>query len=163
MAQGCAFTKDCEVSDDNIMLGRICDEHNITAKKLSLMTGRAASTVYKYLAGEATIPSVVWRSVFKLTSDQRIFELITGDEPVCCVQLPTSPAKLDLPTLDSLIRMRQKQLSCEKFVLKILEDSKITSADRKAIEDYKVKFPEMVAAQSQVFEAITKRFTGVEK
>ena len=50
-----------DVSDDNIFLQLLCEKHNISPKQLASWTGRATSTVYKYLAGEIAIPSVIWR------------------------------------------------------------------------------------------------------
>ncbi|MBW1811657.1 MAG: hypothetical protein JRJ87_25945 [Deltaproteobacteria bacterium] len=71
--------------------------------------------------------------------------------------LPTK-ATVDKPTMERLLKQRQKQIECEREALDILADGKVDRADRVAIEKYKAAFPEMVALQSQVFQALTGQF-----
>jgi len=153
--------KGVEVSDDHILLSTICDERDITAKQLSMLTGRALSTVYKYLAGELTIPSVMWRSLYKLTLDVRIMLLLAGDVPIIIVPLIKQKCKNgneDTPSLQELIEVRKKQIACESLVLKILADNRIDSADRIAVAKYRTEFALMIENQSQIFQAITHEF-----
>lgn len=150
--------RDIEVSDDNILLGTILDEHGITVKQLAMLTGRAASTVYRYCSGEATIPSIVWRVLFKKTQDTRIIALVTGDMPLIFVPLRTNGIKLDADALAKMLDVRQKQIKCEQYVLNILADGKVDKSDRAMIERYKKEFPEMIGSQSAVFQAITGHY-----
>ena len=153
--------KDTEVSDDNILLSSIIDEHGITVKQLAMQTGRAASTVYRYLSGEATIPSIVWRVLFKKTQDARIVPLVTGDVPLILVPLRPMCAKLDADAMGKMLEVRKNQIKCEQYVLNIMADGKVDESDRNIIDKYKKDFPEMVISQAQVFQAITHHYDTV--
>ena len=82
----CENTENIEVSDDHLLLTDVLDDHGITVKRLAMDSGRGASTVYKYCSGEATIPSVIWRVLYRLTKDPRVIKLVTGD--VGCMVVP---------------------------------------------------------------------------
>jgi len=153
--------KDREVSDDNILLQRVIEDHGIPAKQLAMLTGRAASTVYKYLAGGLAIPSIVWRQLYQKTQDPRIVQLITGDVMVAIVPLSPGVMKIDAATLGKLIEARKKQLECEGYVLRILEDGKVDESDRQVVRKYKKGFMEMVVSQSQIFQAITGQYDSI--
>ncbi|RKY12677.1 MAG: hypothetical protein DRP65_00530 [Planctomycetota bacterium] len=150
-----------DVSDDNILLQQVAEEHGVTAKQIAMLTGRAVSTVYKYLAGGLSIPSVVWRQLYQKTADPRIIQLITGDTLVAIVPLVPAAIKVDAPTLSKLIDARKKQIRCEEYAIKILEDGRVDEADKKAVAGYKKEFANMVVCQSQLFQAITGQFESV--
>jgi len=152
-----------EVSDDNIFLQQLLDKHNICAKQLALWSGRAASTVYKYLSGELTIPTVVWRSIFERTLDISILKLFTGEISCIFAPLVKIAAKPDATTMSHLLKMRQKQIKCEKYILQILDDGKIDKSDVHAIANYKLAFPDMISTQAQIYQAITNEFEKVTK
>lgn len=147
--------KDIQVSDDHLLLTEIMGEYDINVKQLAAITGRAASRLYKYCSGDATIPSVVWRSVYKLCGDSRIIKLMTGDVPHVVVPLVNLNTKVDITKIENLIAMRQAQIGFESHVLDILADGKIDSKDRPAIEKLKRSFPEVIALQSDLYQAIT--------
>ncbi len=150
-----------DVSDDHILLQQVIEDHGIPAKQLAILTGRAASTVYKYLAGGLSIPSVVWRQLYQKTQDPRIAQLITGDVMVAIVPLAAGTMKVDAATLGKLIEARKKQIECEGYVLRILEDGKIDESDRAVVQKYKKGFLEMVISQSQIFQAITGQYDSI--
>lgn len=147
-----------EVSDDHIKLAEIMDAYGINVKRLSQKTGRACSTLYKYLAGEATIPSIVWRALFEMTKDSRIVSLITGEVPVMMVPLYAGNLRVDKATLEHLLEVRKKQIECEQYVLKILADGRVDSSDKAAVKKYRERFPAMISSQSQVYQAITGEY-----
>ena len=152
------YKRDVEVSDDHILLSEILDEYEVTVKRLAMLTGRAASTIYKYASGDATIPSVIWRVLYKLTGDTRITELITGDVGVMVVKLLADGEIECAATIKRLLATRCEQIKCEKIILDILADGKIDYTDRADIQRYKKAFPAMITAQSQIYEAITGKF-----
>jgi len=154
------YTKGYDVSDDNIKLQELLEKHDLNVKQLSMWTGRAASTIYKYLSGELTIPSIIWRAIFSRTLDTDVAMLITGEVPCIIAPLVSAgtKAKLDAATLGEIIKVRQSQIDCEKYILKILADGKVDESDTAAIDKYKSTFGEMLKSQSQVFQAITGRF-----
>ena len=147
-----------EVSDDHLLLTDILEERSITVKQLSLATGRGAATAYKYCAGEATIPSVIWRVLFSLTEDQRILRLITGERPCVAVALNAGPIRLDKPTIENLLTVRQHQLDSERCILEIIADGRVDEQDRKVIERYRRIFHETIGSAYQVYEAINRQF-----
>ena len=105
--------KDIDVSDDFLLLEDIRDEYGITVKKLALETGRAGSTVHRYCNGGATIPSNIWRALYRLTGDGRIIKLFLGDIPHVVVPLPDEPLEINEATIKRLLEMRQRQIDCE--------------------------------------------------
>jgi len=143
-----------DVSDDNIFLDLLLQKHGITVKQLAGWTGRAASTIYKYLSGEQTIPSVIWRSIFDHTFDIVVFNIIRGDIP--CVIAPLIEVMIppDAATLGKLLEARRRQIKCEEYVLQILQDGKIDASDEQAIKSYKAAFAEMISTESQIYQAI---------
>ncbi len=153
--QGSTMTEVFDMSDDHILLITILDDHEINVKQLAADTGYGASTLYRFLAGGATIPSVIWRSLFNRTGDARICRLMTGDVPVMTVRLLNSDKKLDGVTLKNLIETRQKQIEFEKRVLNIIADGKIDGLDRKDIAELKRVFPDMISNLAQIYHAIT--------
>lgn len=146
--------KDIDVSDDNIFLQQVMEKHGITVKQLAMFTGRAAPTIYKYLSGDLTIPSIVWRSIFERTADVTIFNLFIGSIPCSIAPLVPLKAGPNKATLASLLTMRKKQIAVEGYVLRILADGEIDESDNIAIANYRLAFPDMVSAQTQIFQAI---------
>ena len=152
--------EDYDVSDDNFLLGDILEEHDITVKQLAMATGRAAPTVYRYCSGESTIPSIVWRVLYKKTGDPRIVKLITGDVPV--IEVPLLPvgkkAGDDTATFGQLINNRRKEIEFERRILNILEDGRVDKLDSKDIAELKKIFPGMIEGASRIFQAITNEY-----
>ena len=150
---------DKEITDmsDDYMLLRDILEHSqtVNVKRLALETGLGESTLYRYWLGGATIPSIVWRTLWRLTGDHRILALITGGTPTVVVRLQNGEVKLDRATIGHLLETRQKQIDCERSVLEIIADGKIDANDREAIEKYKRDFPAMIESLYQTFVAIT--------
>lgn len=140
-----------DMSDDNLLLGQILEDGGITVKQLCLYTGRSSACVYRYLSGEATIPSLVWRVLFEKTEDNRILTLIAGDRKVLAIT-PKESGNLKM-SLESLIAMRSHQLTVERELMEILADSTHTN-HRQAIEQFKRDFPRMVGIQARLYGMI---------
>ena len=163
MKQGCCCNcREQDMSDDYIILGQVMDDHQVTPKRLAGLTGRAAVTVYKYLSGEATIPSVVWGVLFNLTKDQRIVSLFVGEVNVSIVPFKLIESQ-GVDALKHLLEVRKKQIGCEKLILDILGDGKVDRSDALLIQQYKQQMPEMIAGQWQIHQAITKRYEEAGK
>jgi hypothetical protein len=150
------------VSDDNIFLQLLLEKHNINAKQLACWTGRASSTIYKYLSGEITIPSVVWRSIFDHTLDVAVFNVVRGDIPCVIAPLDKVGISLNAASLSKLLEVRKRQLKCEEYVLQILADGKVDASDIAAIANYKLAFPDMVSSQAQIYQAILNAHAKAE-
>ena len=150
-----------EVSDDNIFLQTLLEKHGISPKQIAGWTGRGVSTIYKYLSGELTIPSVVWRAIFDHTLDPTVFAIVRGDIP--CVVTPL--VSITCPqgaSLKRLLEMRKKQLSLENYMLQILENGKIDVSDVTAIANFKLAFNDAIEAQEGIYRAITNECSKAE-
>lgn len=150
--------QDHDMSDDHLAMQEIMEDHGINMKQLASETGVAQSTLYKYAAGIRTIASVVWRTLYRLTGDQRIIKLITGEVAVAVVPTPTVELMAGPVTCQRLIEERQKHIECEAVMLGIIADGKVDGHDRKAVEKYKRIFPEMIALAYQTYHAITQQY-----
>ncbi len=139
----------------------------LTPKRLAALTDRDLSTIYRYLNGEKTIPSIVLRAAFEDTLDPRIVQLISGrvagafiiatDRPgvfvcACCasrndsagrserpVRTPPQPAAP--PPVEQLV-----PTACESvkqtadalaYIAKITADGLIDASDDTAIANFK--------------------------
>lgn len=138
--------RELDVKDDFILLQQLLDEHGLSAKWLAGECGRSLPHIYRYLAGEATIPVFVWGKLFARTLDLRIIELIRGGAPLVFTPLPAGAFQLDPPTLQTLRANRQREIELEGYLLKILEDGQVTDADRGAIRDFSSKLPQHLAS-----------------
>lgn len=144
------------VSDDHILLADIVEKNDITVKQLATLTGLAASSIYKYLAGICVIPTVIWRAVYKMTWDIRINQLVTGDVPQVIVPLVNvSKIKIDSDKFDSLVEMRQELIAFESEILIIITSDDNEGERSRAIEKLKQQFPKVISSQVQLFQAIT--------
>lgn len=149
------FDEGAQVSDDHIMLSAILDRHRYTAKQLAAWTGRAQSTIYKYLSGELTIPSIIWRALYDRSLDCEIITLLTGTLPVVVVPLLPGEKKTSASRMRCLIKTRKAQLECEELVLSILENGEGDGEDETMIRRYRKIYPESVIAGHQLYQAIT--------
>jgi hypothetical protein len=148
--------EEIEVSDDNIMLSSAMERNQVTVKSLALWTGRSQSTIYKYLSGEITIPSVVWRSLYEHTLDAGLITLLTGTLKVLVIPLTSKPAQgHDTALMNKLIKSRKITLQVESLVLDILDDGAVTETDKKKLERFKEIFPQSLIEQYQLYHAIT--------
>jgi len=148
---------DTDMSDDNILLIKLLERHEITVKQLAMYTGYAEATIYKYRDGSKTIPSIVWRVLYKHTGDHRIVELTTGDVPVVVTALPEDESDT-VATLSTLIESRGQQLDWERDILDILADGKIDSLDRRQVSQIKERFPRMLSTLVQLQQTITHQY-----
>jgi len=151
-----------EVSDDNIFLQTLLEKHGISPKQIAGWTGRGVSTVYKYLSGELTIPSVVWRSIFDHTLDPTVFAIVRGDIPCVIAPMIVLNTSIDTATLEHLVSMRQAQLKCEQYILNILTDGKIDKSDVTAVANYRLAFQDSMSAQIQIYHAINSKYKKAE-
>ena len=147
------------MSDDYLLMRDVMERHDITIKQLALDTGLAASTLYKYQAGDCTVPSIVWRVLFERTLDPAIAKLITGALPIVMVPLFKKPQPaVNEATMKNMLKIRKTQLDCESLVLDIIADGRIDDADAKTISHYKEKFPESIMLQAAMYQAITNEY-----
>jgi len=153
---------DMDMSDDNILLISVLERREITVKQLAMWTGYAEATVYKYRDGSKTIPSIIWRVLYKQTRDPRIMELVTGDLPVIVTALPEAKAAggaaATAATLETLIESRTQQLDWERDILGILADGRIDALDRRQVAQIKERFPKMLATLVQLQQTITNQY-----
>jgi len=147
--------EDHELSDDNLTLSQALEDAGMTVKQLASLTGRSGSQIYRYLSGEATIPSVIWRTVYGRTRDLRILQLITGDISVISVPVETCG---DLKcSLETLIKMRRSQIGVEQEILDIFADGRVDDSDRRSIERFKKEFPRMMGLQGRIYAMIVNK------
>ncbi len=148
---------DRDMNDDHILLQSLLAVHDIPIKQLAMWTGYATPTVYKYHDGTKTIPSIIWRVLYKHTGDHRIVELMTGDVPVIVTPMPTGKAD-SAATLGALIQARAKEIDWERNILDILSDGKVDALDRKLVADIKKRFPDMISKLVRIQQMITHQY-----
>ena len=148
---------DRDMSDDYILLISLLERYDIPVKQLAMMTGYAAITVYKFHDGSKTIPSIIWRVLYKQTRDQRILELLTGDLPIIVTPLPEGNGDT-AATLSTLIESRGQQLDWERNILTIIADGRIDTLDRRQIAQIKERFPRMLSTLVQLQQTITHQY-----
>lgn len=146
------------MSDDHLLLQDICEEQSITAKQLASRCGRAICSVYRYLSGEATIPTLIWRTVYGISRDVRIVKLMTGEVPVMVAQVAEEMARIDKPAVRHLLAMRKKQIAFEAEAINITADGIIDKKDRHAVARYRKVFPEMMELQFQIYKGICDNY-----
>lgn len=152
MMHGCQ-NSEFDMSGDSDTLQAILDDHGITVKQLCLMTGYKSSQVYRWLGGEATIPSIAWRTLFDKTHDARIVLLITGIDRGVFVLADKTACDLK-HGMQQMIAARREQLAVETELLTILEDGKVDGKDRAAVARYEAIFPKMLGSQIALYEMI---------
>ena len=67
---------------DAALIQRLIDEQKITVAALANRSGFDDKTIYGYLVGRCTLPSLVLRAAFELTQDFRLVGLVTGIIPL---------------------------------------------------------------------------------
>lgn len=72
-----AMPRDAEILTD------VLRERGVTVDALAERAGYDDKSIYRYMSGERTLPSIVIRAAFELTCDGRLLRLITGAVPVC--------------------------------------------------------------------------------
>ncbi|MCE5184954.1 MAG: hypothetical protein LLF76_02370 [Planctomycetaceae bacterium] len=152
-----------EMSDDYTTMSQVMEDHGLTVKWLASQIGRGQSTVYKYLAGELTIPSIVWRRLYARTRDQRILDLFAGEIAVVVVELPDCGAGLDQATLKDLVSIRKEEIQVEEQLLKILEDGIVDCRDARKIEEYRVHHQRMMATCCRMYQKVVHEFERSRK
>lgn len=141
----------------------VIEDRGVSVKALAHRLGVNKSTIYKYLAGELTLPSIVIRTVFEMTYDSRLAEIVTGPIPVV-VQLMElagatngGAATFPIPPVDQLLRDAASAVESAAQSLPhmgdILNDGKIDARDRRSIEQFRkhaadvnLKFAQISAA-----------------
>ncbi len=149
--------EDRDMNDDHILLQSLLARHDIPIKQLAMWTGYATPTVYKYQDGAKTIPSIIWRVLYKRTRDPRIMELMTGDLPVIVTALTEGKAGT-AATLETLIEARSQQLDWERGILRILADGRIDRLDRRQVAQIRQRFPKMLSTLVQLQQTITRQY-----
>jgi len=149
-----------DMSEDYILMQQIIAEYDLTIPKIALESGYGDSTVYRFSCGGATIPSIIWRTLYRLTKDQRIIRLVIGDLAIAVVELPTTKLALDAPTLKKQIDDQKQFLQCQEHILEIIADGKVDHNDRHQVELYNKTFPEMIRSQYQTSLAINREYEG---
>ncbi|MDH4203796.1 MAG: hypothetical protein OEV87_13020, partial [Phycisphaerae bacterium] len=142
---------------DCLVLSEVLEAHGLSPKWLKVATGRSLSQVYRYLSGEATIPSLVWRALYAKTRDGRIIDVFVGEIPSVLVDLTCMPCR-QAPSINDLVKARKKQIACEQEMLDILADGKVDRHDAKCVERLEREFSEMIRTQSQIYYAIKRAY-----
>ena len=148
---------DRDMSDDHILLISLLERYDIPVKQLAQWTGYAAISVYKYQDGSKTIPSIIWRVLYKHTHDHRIVELMTGDLPIIVTPLPEGNGDT-AATLETLLEARVHEIEWERTILRILADGRIDALDRRQIAQIKDRFPRMLSTLVQLQQTITRQY-----
>jgi hypothetical protein len=153
--------QDIQMSDDHLTLSAVCEEHDAGPKWLASATGRSLAQVYRYLSGEATIPSLIWRVLYGRTRDLRIVQLMTGDVPVVFVDVDDNRSdyeRHDAPTLKQLVRCRRRHLECEENILDMLADGRIDRKDAAAFAAYQRNHPAAMQTAHKLYLQIKDEY-----
>jgi hypothetical protein len=149
---------EAQMSDDHLLMQDIVETCGITVKQLAAETGLAGCTIYRYLEGSATIPSVIWRKLYDRTEDVRILSLITGEKKMVVFPLRKMPERIGPGWLREMVEMRRKQIGFENGVLKIIEDERIDRVDTNLVAQLKKAFPDAASAMGGLYYAVIDQF-----
>lgn len=124
------------------VLREVLNDADLTPKRLALESGLHESTIYRYLSGEKTIPSIVLRRAFELTRDKRIPQLITGNVATQIIleihAVETAAPTLRTPPVEQLLTEASAAVKCAAEglpqIAQMLKDGKINEDDRAAID-----------------------------
>lgn len=132
---------------DSTLLSEIAQQHpTFSVKALAFRSGRDISTIYRYLAGEKTIPSDVLRSAFELTLDIRLVGLIAGGVPLKIEALtPPEPGAASgihpLPAVAEMLpracESAKKAVAGVEYISKIVADGRVAKSDAADIEKFR--------------------------
>jgi len=141
---------DAVTSYDAELLRTLIAEDRMTVKALAMKSGRDDKTVYAYIAGIRTVPSIVLRAAFELTRDPRIVALIlpglhilTPDEMAAtCGKEPSQPGRPErIPPIDQILgktlTAAEKTIQSGRYIEKILRDGKIDRNDLAAFGKFR--------------------------
>jgi hypothetical protein len=89
--EGLAMIADIDaMPNDAALIQRLIDEQKITVAQLANRSGFDDKTIYGYLGGRCTLPSLVLRAAFELTRDRRLIQLVAGFVPVYDLKLDST-------------------------------------------------------------------------
>lgn len=143
---------------DADVLKAVMDQHGITVLALAHRSGFDDKTIYRYLIGERTCPSMVLRAAYELTGDFRLVTLVLGARPLildmrgeaCKSGEPSTPTPTrtppPLPPISELmptaVRSVKNVADSLDYIAKIVSDGVIDASDAVA----KDKFNEHASA-----------------
>jgi len=145
--------QDYDMSDDNILLINIIEDYGIAVKQLAMASGYSRESVYKFLDGSRTIPSIIWRVVFKKTKDARIIELITDNDKLIAIDAEQGRCMLDQP-LKEIAEIVTRDAKIVETVARIVADGRIDIDDRAEIENLNKLIPAMACKLYEIKERI---------
>lgn len=124
------------------LLSRVLEDHGVTVSALANRSGYDDKSVYRYLAGERTIPSIVLRAAFELTHDMRILGLVTGGVPLQ-LQLINAPRSADpqrIPPIAQLVpqccKCVEQTSAALKYLARIVEGGEVDASDQRAAVNF---------------------------
>lgn len=141
---------------DATLLSDVIAAHGLTVTALANRSGYDATSIYRYLSGERTVPSTVLRALFELTLDMRIVGLIAGVIPVQLIVLrqgesQPAPKHVRIPPVNQLVDETNVAMKATAdafaYIAKILADERVDQSDSTAIENFK---KHSAAAQRQL-------------
>ncbi len=122
---------------DATLLSSILAQHEVTVGALAMRSGYDDKSIYRYLSGERTVPSVVLRAAFELTADPRLIALIAGAVPVQVL----SGQSLCVPPMEQLVpkvsEAAKSAVDALQYVARILADGQIDDTDAAAISNFR--------------------------
>jgi len=152
------FEVETDVSRASELLRQMNDE-GVTVKLMAVHTGYSYQQTWKFLAGEANPTPEFLNRLFVATGDLRIVGLITMGRPcffhLCDLPHPTVRTA---EFLHETIEQRQKDIDCERYVLQILADGKISETDRPAVEAYNKSFYEAIKHAFIIHDSLVEEF-----
>ncbi len=138
---------------DATLLVKVCKERGVTAEALANRSGYDDKSIYRYFAGERTIPSTVFRAAFELSHDLRLLGLITGTVPIAYQVARFAPAgcpgngggarpePVRIPPVEQLLSETCDALKhvadAITYMEKILRDGRLDDTDRNAVDKFK--------------------------
>lgn len=135
---------------DAALIQRLIDEQKITVAALANRSGFDDKTIYGYLGGRNTLPSMVLRAAYELTGDFRVVALVLGVRPLildmrcdACKSRETpkrTPPAQPLPPISELVptAVRSVKATAEAlgYIASITADGVIDKSDTVAREKF---------------------------
>lgn len=121
---------------DARLLQQLIDERALTVEALAQRSGYDDKTIYRYLAGERTCPSMVLRAAFELTRDLRVLALVTGGVPL--VKLGRADGRVPplAEAMDETLDAVEKAADSARYMHRITRDNRFDASDFAAADKF---------------------------
>lgn len=115
----------------------IVEDHQLPIKRLAMVVGVDQATVYRWLAGERTVPLDLYRALFELTRDFRLIAMVAGRVPLTCTVNPEGPPPELADILPRALLSIESAAEAARALHRIVSDRRVDQSDAAALRDFR--------------------------